>query len=295
MVRPDQANLADYLRVLPQYLVPQHALSRAVDRLARCRWVPVKNGLIKLFIRWFNVDMALAREPRAENYHHFNHFFTRELKPGVRPVAREPGVIACPIDGYISQIGTVESGEIFQAKNRYYDIAALLAGEKETIAHFREGSFATFYLSPRDYHRIHMPCDGRLEKMIHVPGKLFAVNDHTARVVPALYARNERLICLFDTDIGPMAIILVGALFVGSLETVWAGRIMPNGNRKITNRTYPEHDGKIQLRRGEEMGRFNMGSTVILLFGKGAVAWSPALQQGTPVTMGKVIAISPGK
>ena len=231
--------------------------------------------------------MNLAKESFAENYIHFNHFFTRELKPGVRPIAQEQDVIVCPIDGYISQIGKINSGDIFQAKNRNYDLDALLAMDNDMVHLFKDGLFATFYLSPKDYHRIHMPRDGKLTKMIYVPGRLFSVNTHTTRAVNRLFARNERVISLFETDIGPMAIIMVGAMLVSSMETVWAGEITPAKKREITNQSYLEHNKKIQLQRGEEMGRFNMGSTVILLFRKDSIEWSPNLRSDNPVSMGE--------
>ncbi|MBI4006211.1 MAG: phosphatidylserine decarboxylase [Gammaproteobacteria bacterium] len=277
----------DYIRVLPQYLIPQHCLSRIIYWITRCEWTPLKNLLIKLFIYWFKVDMNLAKESHAENFIHFNHFFTRELKPEVRPIAQEQDVIVCPIDGYISQIGKINSGEIFQAKNRSYDLDTLLAMDNDIVSLFKDGVFATFYLSPRDYHRIHMPRDGQLQKMIYIPGKLFAVNTYTTRVVKNLFARNERVISLFETDTGPMAIIMVGAMLVSSMETVWAGQITPAKNREITNQSYLEQNKKIKLRHGEEIGRFNMGSTVILLFSKDAVEWSSNLQQDQLVSMGE--------
>lgn len=283
------ASVLDYLKILPQYLIPQHCLSRMIYRTARCQWAPLKDTLIKLFIRYFNVDMSLAREPNPGNYIHFNHFFTRELKPGVRPITQEKDVIVCPIDGYISQIGKINSGDIFQAKNRNYDLDALLAMDSDMVRLFKDGLFATFYLSPKDYHRIHMPHDGQLTKMIYVPGRLFSVNTHTTRVVNKLFARNERVISLFDTDIGHMAIIMVGAMLVSSMETVWAGEITPAKKREITTQSYQEQNKKIKLQRGAEMGRFNMGSTVILLFGKDSVQWLSELQPDQSVTMGMVL------
>jgi phosphatidylserine decarboxylase precursor len=244
----------------------------------------IKKSPDKLFIYWFKVDMNLAKESHAENFIHFNHFFTRELKPEVRPIAQEQDVIVCPIDGYISQIGKINSGEIFQAKNRSYDLDALLAMDNDIVSLFKDGLFATFYLSPRDYHRIHMPRDGQLQKMIYIPGKLFAVNTHTTRVVKNLFARNERVISLFETDTGPMAIIMVGAMLVSSMETIWAGQITPAKKREITTQSYREQN--IKLQRGAGMGCFNMGSTVILLFGKDSMQWLPDLKPDQSVTLG---------
>jgi len=278
------ASLVDYLKVIPQYLIPKHALSRLVYGITRCKWTPLKNFLIKFFIVWFKVDMSLAKEPDSTAYKHFNDFFTRELRPGVRPITVDKNIIISPVDGSISQIGKINSAEIFQAKGRLYDLDILLGGDKDITDNFIDGQFATLYLSPRDYHRIHMPLDGKLSKMIFVPGKLFSVNTHTTRVVNRLFARNERIITLFDTEIGPMAIIMVGAMNVGSMETVWAGEITPARERKIITIDYP--DQQTHLKRGIEMGRFNMGSTVIVLFGRDRMRWLPHMQSDQLITMG---------
>ena len=276
--------LWDYVRVLPQFILPQRALSAMVYRITRCEWAPLKNFLIRAFIAWFKVDMNLAEQADVNAYQHFNHFFTRALKHGARPVAGDANTIVCPVDGRLYQIGRIQSGEIFQAKNRAYDLEALLAGDRDAAMAFNDGSFATLYLSPRDYHRVHMPVDGELIKMTYVPGKLFAVNTHTTRVINKLFARNERVISIFDTALGPMALILVGALNVGSMETVWAGQITPARQREITPMDYPGRE--IVLTRGQEMGRFNMGSTVILLFAKDRMQWLSHLRADDPVTMG---------
>ena len=233
--------------------------------------------------------MSLAKQPDATAYKTFNEFFTRELRPGVRTVSQDKNTIICPVDGSISQIGKIESGEIFQAKGRTYNLETLLAGD-DCAENFKDGQFATLYLSPRDYHRIHMPLDGKLTRMIYVPGKLFAVNSHTVRVVDRLFARNERVISYFETAIGPVAMILVGAINVGSIETVWAGEITPTKNRSITITDYKNQ--QIQLKRGEEMGRFNMGSTVILLFPNNCMQWLPELQADQSVTIGMPIGIT---
>ncbi len=284
MTENNSASFLDYLKVWPLYLLPQHALSRLTYRITRCEWTPLKNFLIKAFIAWFRVDMTQAREPDGTTYRHFNDFFTRQLKPGVRPLSTAPEAILCPVDGSISQIGEITGGEIFQAKGKSFDLDSLLANDPDMAATFRDGNFATLYLSPRDYHRIHMPLDGKLIKMTYVPGKLFAVNSHTVRVVDRLFARNERVICYFETAIGPMAVILVGAINVGSMETVWAGEITPAKNRTVTTTDY--HTRNIHLKRGEEMGRFNMGSTVILLFTKGHMQWASDLYAAQGITMG---------
>lgn len=231
--------------------------------------------------------MTLAREPDGTAYKHFNAFFTRELKPGIRPIDEEKNTVLCPVDGSISQIGKIESGKIFQAKNRTYELGELLAND-ELTEKFRDGQFATLYLSPRDYHRIHMPVDGKLIKMTYVPGKLFAVNNHTVKIVDRVFARNERVISCFETRIGLMALVMVGAINVGSMETVWAGEITPAKNRAITATDF--NTQSVQLKRGEEMGRFNMGSTVILLFEKNKIRWLSDFQAEKIITMGMTLA-----
>ena len=274
----------DHLKVFPQLLIPQHGLSRIIFHLARCQQPHIKNFLIKLFIGYFKVDMSLAENPDAESFTDFNHFFTRKLNPKIRPITSDG--IVCPVDGSISQIGQIDSTQIFQAKGKNYELEELLAGDDEIINCFQDGLFTTLYLSPRDYHRIHMPLDGKLEKMTYVPGRLFAVNTHTLRVVDSVFSRNERVTTFFETDIGPMAVILVGAIFVGSMETVWAGQITPTKERTIKKTTYGDKDNAVELRRGEELGRFNMGSTVILLFGKGSMNWLSTVTPDSNIIMG---------
>ncbi len=276
----------DSIRVFPQYLLPQRFLSRFIYKLARCQCSFFKNSLIKSFIRYFNVDMSLADQSDAKSYIDFNHFFTRELRQEIRPITKQG--IACPIDGSISQIGQIDVTTILQAKSREFDLKKLLTDEDESIQ-FKNGNFVTLYLSPRDYHRIHMPMDGQLRKMIYVPGKLFSVNAHTTRVVNNLFSRNERVISLFNTGIGPMAIIMVGAIFVGSMETVWAGQITPSDLSNITQWSYNEENEIIKLLKGREMGRFNMGSTVILLFGKETIKWVSTACPNSNVTMGSYL------
>lgn len=286
MNRIPQATLLDRLLVFPQYLLPQHLVSRLVNRLARCRVQPVKNLLIRSFIRVFNVNLSEAEETDFHAYHHFNHFFTRNLRAGAREIDNGRETIISPIDGYISQLGNMQAGDLLQAKGRYYSLNSLLAGDDELADRFRDGAFITLYLSPGDYHRIHTPVDGRLVRMIYVPGRLFAVNRRTTRVVDGLFARNERIICLFETAAGTMVLIMVGALNVGSMETTWAGEVTPRSGRTIREWDYAKHPAPVHLHKGEEMGRFNMGSTVILLFGKDRIRWLPELQAGNPVKMG---------
>jgi phosphatidylserine decarboxylase len=256
-------------------------------RLARSTWRPFKSWLIRLVIRRYGVDLGEAADPDPDHYPSFNAFFTRALYPGVRPVDAAVDSLVSPADGRISQLGPIRDNRLLQAKGRDYRLWDLLAGEEELVTPFRQGSFMTIYLSPRDYHRVHMPVSGRLVSMHFVPGKLFSVSDATAQLVPNLFARNERLICRFDTAAGPMIMILVGAIFVASIETVWEGEINEPGNN-VSSWHYPGHE-PIDLAKGEEMGRFNMGSTVILLFPQDRVEWNPQLQPGSEVQVGGAI------
>lgn len=279
---------ADRLRNLPQYILPQRLLTRLTYRLTRVRTPWFKNGLIGQVIRKFRVDLGEALEPNPSAYPDFNAFFTRALKPGVRPIAPGDRVVCSPVDGAVSQIGLAEADTLLQAKGRNFSLAALLGGDAERAQPFQGGAFATLYLSPRDYHRIHMPLAGRLREMVHIPGTLFSVSPLTTRMVPDLFARNERVAALFDTPAGPMALVLVGAINVASIETVWAGAITPPLGEIIRNWSYPPNeDGAVRLDKGAEMGRFNMGSTVILLFGRGAVRWDAEIRAGRTVRMGQ--------
>ena len=282
------ANLWDKLKVLPQFFIPQHFLTSLVYRLTHCEIPWFKNILIKLFINIFEVDMSLALNPDPESYSSFNTFFTRELSPEARPISSVDRNIISPVDGAISQVGKIENDTIIQAKGKSYTLKHLLL-EDELVNMFSGGEFATLYLSPKDYHRIHMPISGKLSRMIYVPGKLFAVNAHTARAVNAVFAKNERVINIFHTDIGPMAMIMVGALFVGSMETVWAGQITPDKDRIINNVQYSD-DEAVRMQQGQEMGRFNMGSTVILLFPKDTIRWASGMVVDKTIVMGENIA-----
>jgi len=271
-----------------QYTLPHHLLSQGMYTLTRVEWPPLKDLLIRTAIRFYDIDMEEAQERNPRAYRSFNHFFTRALRPETRPLAKDDEAILCPADGTLSQIGTIEGGRIFQAKGHEYGLDELLGGDAEWSSRFENGVFATIYLSPRDYHRVHMPFSGTLKKMIHVPGRLFSVNPGTTRTIPRLFARNERVVCLFDTEVGPMAVILVGAIFVASIDTVWAGTVAPR-SRGTTAWPYGEPLPTIPLARGAEMGRFNMGSTVIVLFGRGKVEWDGALRSETPLQMGEAI------
>lgn len=279
--------LLEKLFVISQYPLPHHPLSRLMGRLTHCRNPAFKNFFIRSIATAYNVNLDEALEPDINAYGCFNEFFTRPLKPGARPLTQTAGAIACPADGFVSQLGDIHEGQIMQAKGMDYRVDTLLGGDAERAAPFMGGKFATIYLSPRDYHRLHMPLAGTLREMIHVPGRLFSVNDATARGVPNLFARNERVVALFDTEAGPMALILVGAIFVASIETVWHGVVTPPTSSRVQTWNYDTQS--VQLGRGEEMGRFNMGSTIIVLFGKDAIDWSDALQPGTVTRMGEAI------
>ena len=279
------ASITDRLRVLPQYVIPQHLLSRMIYHLARCRWILLKNLLIKLFCILYKPDLAEAEITDYRKYENFNAFFTRSLKSTVRPVNRDESSVICPVDGYISQLGIIDHNLLLQAKNRLYTLDALLADERQAD-HFNNGVFATLYLSPANYHRVHMPLDGNLVQMSHVPGQLFSVNHHTSLIVDQLFARNERVICLFETAAGLMAVILVGAIFVGNMETVWSGEITPAVNGSVSTQFYKD---EVHLQKGQELGRFNMGSTVIVLFANRQCSWLSDLRPSDPVRMGMVL------
>lgn len=286
--------LGDYLKSLPLYVLPHHGLSRLMFALTRIRASWFKNTLIRWFAWQFQVDWSEARCRRPEDFPHFNAFFTRALKDGARPVDTDETAIICPADGHISQIGTLRDGRILQAKGRSFSATELLGGDRERARPFDKGSFATVYLSPRDYHRVHMPCSGRLLETVYVPGRLFSVAPHTTRTIPDLFARNERLVALFDTEFGRMALVMVGAIFVAGIETVWSGLLTPPHRRAIE--VTDTASAGPTLARGEEMGRFNMGSTVIVLFEPGRIAWDPGLAADQPVKMGQRIgrALPPG-
>ncbi|AMO67436.1 phosphatidylserine decarboxylase [gamma proteobacterium BDW918] len=274
--------------IILQYLLPQHLLSRLVGKLAETQIPWLKDLLISRFIAQYNVDMNEAADPDYRNYQNFNAFFTRALKDGARPIAPGAQDIACPADGAISQLGQIIDGRIFQAKGQDYSLLQLLGGNREAAALFAGGSFATVYLSPRDYHRVHMPLAGTLQSMTYIPGALFSVNTTTAENVQGLFARNERAVCLFETEAGPMAVILVGALIVAGIETVWDGQIAPPPSG-IKTTDYRKGAREIFLDKGEEMGRFKLGSTAIVLFGKDQVQWAEKFVATTPTRLGEVL------
>ncbi|GGN32038.1 MULTISPECIES: archaetidylserine decarboxylase [Marinomonas] len=274
----------DQLFAFAQHITPQKTLSRAIGKIAECENTWVKNTFISQFVKKYQVDMTEAVNSDPLSYRNFNDFFTRAIRPELRPICNEENSIACPADGAVSQLGNIEHGTLFQAKGHYYSLTSLLGGDASLSNQFLGGSFATVYLSPKDYHRVHMPLSGKLTKMIHIPGKLFSVNKVTAEQIPNVFARNERTVCLFDTEAGPMAVILVGAMIVASIETVWAGQVTPF-NKHVVTWDYKELNN-IEIKKGEEMGRFKLGSTAIVLFGKNAVNWEESLQADTPTKMG---------
>jgi len=270
-------------------MLPHHLLSSLMYSVARIETPFVKNTIISQVVKHFDVDMseAIIEDPLV--YKSFNNFFTRKLKTDARPISPGESDIVSPVDGEVSQCGSIEEGLLLQAKGRHYSLESLLGGDSGMASAFENGNFSTIYLSPRDYHRIHMPADGHLVSMTHVPGRLFSVSQSTTNAVHNLFARNERLICQFKTDNGPMIMILVGAIFVGSMETVWSGLVTPAG-RRISRWDYDQRSVKqVFLRKGEEMGRFNMGSTVILLFPGNRIAWDPDHVTGQHVRMGQRI------
>lgn len=270
-----------------QHLVPQHALSRAAGWLANNRTPFIKNTFIKWFANRYHVDMSFAVEEDPLAYACFNDFFTRALKPDARPIDCATDSIVCPADGAISQAGKIIDGRIFQAKGQDYTACELLGGDEALAAEFADGNFATVYLSPRDYHRVHMPYGGKLRSMVSVPGELFSVNTVTAENVPRLFSRNERAVAIFDTDIGPMAVVLVGAMIVAGIETVWDGPIAPFASREIATSNYPYQN--IVLNKGEEMGRFKLGSTAVILFAKDKIQWDEKFIAGCPTRMGELM------
>lgn len=280
-------NFKEALTTLPQYVLPHHALSSMMSKLTHCENKAWKNLFIKQIIRHYGVNMDEAREPDINAYKSFNHFFTRELKPGVRPLSTETNAIVCPADGAVSQAGDITDGEIFQAKGKSFTAADLLGGDAARAEPFNDGVFTTIYLSPKDYHRLHMPLTGTLREMVHIPGRLFSVNAATVNSVPGLFARNERVAAIFDTDSGPMALILVGAIFVSSVETVWHGVVTPPSVTEVQSWQYG--DDAPTLKIGEEMGRFNMGSTIIVLFGKDKAQWDAEFKAGKTVKLGELI------
>jgi phosphatidylserine decarboxylase len=280
-------SIKETLLTLPQYALPHHFLSRVMSTFTHCENPAWKNFLIQQISQAYHVNMAEALEEDPTAYRSFNHFFTRQLKSGVRPIASEINSLACPADGVVSQAGVIDDETIFQAKGKSFTVTDLLGGDSQRAEPFRHGLFSTIYLSPRDYHRLHLPLAGRLKAMVHVPGRLFSVNAATTNTVPGLFARNERVVCLFDTEIGEMALVLVGAIFVSSIETVWHGVVTPPTQSQVRYWNYADKD--IVLEKGAEIGRFNMGSTIIVLVGQEKAQWHADFVAGKTVKMGEAI------
>ena len=277
--------MSDQLAVLPQYLMPKLAMTRLAGRLASAELGQFTTWVIKRFVKRYNVNMAEAANPDPAHYKSFNAFFTRPLQEGVRPLASSTWV--CPVDGAISQCGAIERDQIFQAKGHQYSTRALVGGDAALAAQFQNGQFATLYLSPRDYHRIHMPVAGKLLRMIHVPGDLFSVNPTTARGVPGLFARNERVVCEFETEKGPLILVLVGATIVGSMATVWHGQVNPPRPGSVREWRYDTQE--VRLQKGEEMGRFLLGSTVVMLFSENSIQFPVDWLSTRPLQMGEAM------
>ena len=277
--------MSDRSKVLPQYLLPKKALTVFMGKLAGAQAGALSHWVIRRFVSHYGVDMTEAENPDIQSYPSFNDFFTRALRDGARP--KTDAAWLCPVDGAISQFGEINSDQIFQAKGHAYSTRALVGGDQKLADQFRNGSFATLYLSPKDYHRIHMPCDGRLVRMIHVPGDLFSVNPVTARGVPGLFARNERVVCVFETARGPLVLALVGATIVGSMATVWHGLVNPPRPGILREWRY---DGQnVQLNKGDEMGRFLLGSTVVLLMPRGTIRFNAGWSPGGTIRMGEAM------
>lgn len=280
--------MIDQLKIIGQYLLPKKLLSRLLGKLAAAEAGKLTTFLIKKFIKKFNVDMSEAKCSDPEQFKTFNDFFTRELKPDARQIIAGEDNLALPVDGCVSQMGEIKQGRIFQAKGHDFSLRELLGGRDDVAAPFDDGLFSTIYLAPKDYHRIHMPITGKLEQMIFIPGDLFSVNPLTAQNVPNLFARNERAVAIFSTAVGPMAMVLVGATIVASIETVWAGTLTANADKDIQYWDYKHQD--ITLEKGAEMGRFKLGSTIVALFSKGSIHFAEELQAGSVTRLGELFA-----
>ena len=280
------------LKTAFHYLLPQLAITRTAGWLAERRWGVLTHAVIKTFVACYQINMAEAQKSRAADYASFNEFFIRPLKDGARPINAEPQTLVLPADGRVIEAGVIEAGRLIQAKGHDFTALELLAGDEALAAEFSDGLFLTTYLSPRDYHRVHMPCAAALRRMIYVPGELYSVNPFLAQHIPNLFARNERLICVFDTEFGTMVQILVGATVTASISTVWAGVINPPRSKSVLQWLYPaEGEGAVRLAKGQEMGAFRLGSTVINLFPKNSIRLNGSLVAGAPVRMGEALGV----
>ncbi len=281
----------DKIKVGLQYWIPQHGLTRLVGKLASAKAGGLTTAVIRWFIKHYDVNMDEALHSDPKYFNTFNEFFVRELKPEARQIIQDKSVITHPADACVSQFGSINDGQLIQAKGHFFSAQELLGGDAKLSEEFSDGDFATLYLSPRDYHRVHMPCDGTLRQMIYVPGDLFSVNPLTAENVPNLFARNERVVCIFDTEFGPMAQVLVGATIVGSIELVWAGTVTPPRGNTVYRWNYPATGEKsVSFKKGEEMGRFKLGSTVINLFAKDAIHFDESMKNNCPTQLGAAYA-----
>lgn len=280
----------DQFKVKAQYVLPKHGISRLMGAFASARCGVLTQAFIRWFIKNYNVDMSEAVHESPSHYQTFNEFFTRALKPGLRPIDGGPLDLAQPVDGNVSQLGAIDGDTIIQAKGHNYSLTSLLGGDQADAAPYQNGQFATIYLSPSDYHRIHMPLAGTLRKMTYVPGDLFSVNPLTAANVPGLFARNERVVCIFDSEYGPFSLTLVGATIVASIETVWAGTVTPPTGPSVHSWEYPAAGlNAIRLEKGEEMGRFKLGSTIVLTFPEGMVNFAHELKAEDITRLGRVL------
>ena len=283
--------MSDRLKILLQYVLPKQRLTTFAGRIAGAQGGVMTTRLIRWFVGRYAVDMREAADADISSYKTFNDFFTRPLKAGVRPIATADFV--CPVDGAISQFGSIDDHHILQAKGHRFTTTELVGGDGALAAQFRHGSFANLYLSPRDYHRLHMPCEGKLMRMIYVPGTLFSVNPTTARGVPNLFARNERVVCVFASpEHGPFVMVLVGATIVGSMATVWHGVVNPRRTNTLSEWTYTDQD--IVLKKGEEMGRFLLGSTIVMLFRQGTITFNEDWAPERPVRLGELMGNATG-
>lgn len=283
-MKNSEASLLDYIKSAAVYALPHHAVSRLIYKATRVKSSYVPTAITK-FSKVFGVNLSEAINPNPNSYSTFNEFFTRPIKPELRPIAVGDNVLCSPVDGAISQIKEITDDRIFQAKGHSYSATELLGGDKELAKPFINGKFTTIYLSPKDYHRIHIPLDGKLEKQIYIPGRLYSVAPFTVKTLNGIFARNERVVALFNTDYGKMAMVLVGAINVAAIETTWDGLVTPPTDKKISIKDY--NNQTISLKKGEEMGRFNMGSTVILLFENKALKWNYRFSEGMPIKLGE--------
>jgi phosphatidylserine decarboxylase len=285
----NMSNAVDQALIKLQYWLPAHFISRLVGAVCRCRIAAIKNVLIRSFVWLYNIDTAEAGQPVPAGYPDFNAFFTRELKPGSRPVDESPTGVASPADGTVTQIGRIAGQQLIQAKHLTYTLPQLFGGEEFWSQQLSSGAYATIYLAPNNYHRVHAPLDAELREMVYVPGRLLSVNARTADVIPGLFAGNERLVCHFDGPLGPFSIVMIGAMNVGSISTTWAGQVTPHTPRETSCRSYPGSESPVRLNKGEYLGQFCMGSTVIMIAGPDQLAWHKEVKPGSTVRMGQQI------